>query len=291
MKQKVALVLSGGGARGMAHIGVIEELIERGYEITSIAGTSMGSVIGGVYAMGKMQEYKEWMYTLDRRKVLGLIDFTLSTDGLIKGNKVFKAMQKFIPDQNIEDLNIPFCAIAVDLVRKNEVVINEGSVYEAMRASVSIPNVFIPVKKGDSLLVDGGVLNNIPLNRVQRTEGDILVAVNVNADVPAVKLKPWSSDDHEDVKTYTKRFKQIQNYLQKYYPRHKEDRVGYFNLMNRTFTLMTQQLAKNSLSKYDPNIIINISHDTCGIFDFYKSKEIVETGRHFAKEVLEQLAV
>src|SRR5476651_2334654 len=110
MKQKAALVLSGGSARGIAHIGVIEELEKQGFEITSVAGASMGAVVGGVYALGKMEEYKNWLYTLDKMKIFGLVDFTFSTDGFVKGDKLFNTMKKFIPDTNIEDLRIPYAA-------------------------------------------------------------------------------------------------------------------------------------------------------------------------------------
>ncbi|MEA3463105.1 MAG: patatin-like phospholipase family protein, partial [Bacteroidota bacterium] len=135
-KQKVALVLSGGAARGIAHIGVIEELETRGYEITSIAGTSMGALIGGVYATGKMEELKEYLYTLDRSRVFRLVDFTLSKQGLIKGDRVLKKMKNYVPDMLIEDLAVPYAAVAVDLINKKEVIFRSGSLYHAIRASI-----------------------------------------------------------------------------------------------------------------------------------------------------------
>jgi len=184
MRKKVALVLSGGGARRIAHIGAIEELLSQGYEIKSISGTSMGSVVGGVYALGMLEEFKQWMISLDRMKVFHLVDFTLSKQGLIKGDKVLNAMKEFIPDTNIEDLSIPYAAVAVDLNKKEEVVFTSGSLYEAIRASISIPTLFTPVESGDALLVDGGVLNNIPVDHVKRSRRDILVVVNVNANTP-----------------------------------------------------------------------------------------------------------
>ncbi|HCC70571.1 MAG TPA: phospholipase, partial [Bacteroidales bacterium] len=118
MKQKIALVLSGGGARGIAHIGAIEELEKHGFEISAIAGTSMGSLIGGVYALGKMEEYKNWIITLDRVKVFSMVDFTVSRHGLVKGDKVFNKMKDFIPDSNIEDLPLQYAAVAADIASK-----------------------------------------------------------------------------------------------------------------------------------------------------------------------------
>jgi len=187
LKVNVSLVLSGGGARGIAHIGVIEELEKQGLEIKSIAGTSMGALVGGIYAVGKLQEYKNWMYTLDKIDVFKLIDFTLSSQGLIKGDRVFKKMKEFIPDMNIEELKIHYTATATDIINKKEVVFTKGSIYEAIRASVAFPSVLTPVKKDDSVLVDGGVMNNVPINHVKRTRDDILIVVYVNAVIPVYK--------------------------------------------------------------------------------------------------------
>jgi NTE family protein len=153
VKEKVSLVLSGGGARGIAHIGVIEELEKQGFEIKSIAGTSMGALVGGIYAVGKLQEYKNWMYTLDKLDVFKLIDFTLSSQGLIKGDRVFKKMKEFIPDMNIEELNIHYAATATDLINKEEVVFTKGSVYKSIRASTAIPSVLTPVKKDNQYIL------------------------------------------------------------------------------------------------------------------------------------------
>jgi NTE family protein len=166
MKQKVSLVLSGGGARGIAHIGVIEELEKQGFEIASISGTSMGAVVGGVYALGKMEEYKNWLYTLDKIKIFSLIDFSFSTQGLVKGDKLLNTVKAFIPDANIEDLSIPYAAIAADIINKKEVVFTKGSLFDAIRASMAIPTVFTPVKTEHGLLIDGGIINNMPINHV-----------------------------------------------------------------------------------------------------------------------------
>ena len=152
-KKKVSLVLSGGGARGIAHIGVIEELEKQGYEIVSISGTSMGSLVGAIYSLGKMEEFKNWIYTMDKLDIFKYIDFTFSTQGLVKGDRVFNKMKEFIPDRNIEDLKINYSATATDITNKKEVVFTKGSIYEAVRASVAIPTVFTPVKIENSLLI------------------------------------------------------------------------------------------------------------------------------------------
>lgn len=180
MKKKIALVLSGGGARGFAHIGAIEELESNGYEITSIAGCSMGALIGGMYAAGKLPEVKEWVLALDRRKVLSLVDFSLSLTHLVKGDRVMDALKEIVPDVNIEDLPIPYTAVATDWNSGKEVVFDHGSLYDAIRASISIPLFLNPVKRKDMLLVDGGLVNSLPLNRVVRQPGDLLFGINVS---------------------------------------------------------------------------------------------------------------
>ncbi|MCK4663150.1 MAG: patatin-like phospholipase family protein [Bacteroidales bacterium] len=286
MKQTISLVLSGGGARGIAHIGAIEELEKQGFEIKSIAGTSMGAFVGGIYALGKMQEYKEWVFTLDKLDVFKFLDFTFSSQGLIKLDRVFKKMKKFIPDMNIEELKIHYAAIATDITNNKEIVFTKGSMYEAIRASIAIPTVFTPVKKGNSLLVDGGVVNPIPLNRVKRTKNDILVAVHVNADVPVYKLPVSKEKQEKKHSIYLKKIKSFQNKLSEIIPKNKNENLGYFDLINKTIALLTHKISIMYLEQYPPDILINISHNSSGIFDFYKAEELVEIGRYAANDTL-----
>lgn len=286
MKQKVALVLSGGGARGMAHIGVIEELEKHGYEITSISGTSMGSVVGGVYALGKLDAFKEWLYTLDKRRVLNLLDFTLSKQGLVKGDKVFDRMKQFMADTRIEELRIPFAAVAVDLLNKKEVVFRSGSLYNALRASVSIPTIMTPVKEGGRLLVDGGVMNNIPIDMVERAEGDLVIAVDVNANIP-VKKPASTKEDEARLNRYRKRITAFHRHLLGIRPINSEPNLGYFDLMNQTLSLLIHRTADLLLEKHPPDMLIEVSRDSCETFDFYMAEELVEMGRFAALQKLE----
>ena len=282
MKKNVSLVLSGGGARGIAHIGVIEELEKQGFEIKAISGTSMGALVGGIYAVGKMQEYKNWIYTLDKLEVFKLIDFTFSTQRLIKGDRVFKKMKEFIPDMNIEELKIHYAATATDIINNKEVVFTKGSVYDAVRASIAIPTVFTPVKAENSILVDGGVINPVPITHAKRTKDDILIVVHVNADIPV--YKPFISESEKDKKQsiYLNKIKKFQEQLHKINPKSKKEKLGYFDLIDKTLSSMTYQMSKMSIEKHSPDILINISRNSCGTFDFYKAEELVEIGRHAA---------
>ena len=189
MKRNVALVLASGGARGIAHIGAIKELEHSGYRISSVAGTSMGALIGGIYACGKIDLYERWLEVLTRRRVFELADFTLSTSGILKGRRIIEELKTFIPDIPIERMDIPFTAVATDIKSESEVVFDSGSLFDAVRASISIPSLFTPVQAGERLLIDGGVTNPLPLDRVKRTDGDILVAVDVSAPSRAKEHK------------------------------------------------------------------------------------------------------
>ena len=286
MKKKTALVLSGGGARGIAHIGAIEELEEQGFEITSIAGTSMGALVGGVYALGRLSEFKEWMLTLDKMKVFSLVDFTFSTQGLVKGDRVLDRIMELVPDKPIQELEVPFVAVAVDLLEKREVVFTEGSIFEAIRASIAIPSVFTPVKKDKTLLVDGGVLNNIPVNHVKRTKGDLLVAVDVNADVALSELKGSVEESEEMKSVYLEKLEQFQQYLKQMLPGNDDTEMGFFDLLTRTISLMTYTIARNNMERDPPDILVEVSRQSAGTYDFFMAEELIERGRLATREAL-----
>lgn len=286
MSKKVSLVLSGGGARGLAHIGVIEELEKAGYEIHSVVGTSMGALVGGMYAMGQLETFKVWMTSLDKKKVFNLVDFTISSHGLVKGDKVFGRMQELIPDQEIEDFAVSFAALAVDLIEKEEVKFDKGSFYKAARASMAIPNVLKPVKRNNQLLIDGGVMNNLPLKHAKRVEGDILVAVDVGANVPVLKHALTIKETKEQENAYQKKVKEYYQKIQKWIPYDKEEveedkveKLGYLDLMNTTINLMMEQQTKLQIENTPPDILIQISRDSCSTYDFYRAAEMIEIGR------------
>jgi len=288
MKKKVALVLSGGGARGIAHIGVIEELEKRGYEINSIAGTSMGALVGGMYAAGKLEEFREWMCSLDKMKVFSLVDFTFSADGIVKGDKVLNAIKDFVPDTNIEDLKIAYSATAADIENHKEIVYRTGSLYEAIRASIAIPMVITPVIKENAIIVDGGVVNNLPISNVKRNNGDLLVAVYVNANVEPIKLKVSKKVEKEKKSVYLKKLNEFYEHVNIISPKLKKEKIGYFTLIDKAIVSASLQLVQFSIEKNPPDILVNISRDTCGTYDFYRAEELVEIGRQSAIKMLNE---
>lgn len=180
--QTVALVLGSGGARGYSHIGVIEVLREQGYNIVAVAGASMGALIGGMYAAGRLKDYKDWVTGLDQFQLLRLLDFSLGSPGAIRGEKVFGVVQEILGDTRIEDLEIPFTAVATDLLAHKEVWFQEGILHQAVRASTAIPSVITPVMLDGRVLVDGGLLNPLPIIPTVASHADLVVAVNLSGN-------------------------------------------------------------------------------------------------------------
>lgn len=277
-RQKVALVLASGGAKGFAHIGAIEALEESGYEITSIAGTSMGALIGGLYATGGLDKVKEWMYDLTDREVFSLVDFTLSPHALVKGNRIMDALKAIVPDCNIEDLKIPYCAVATDLKEGKEVVFRSGSLYDAIRASISIPMLFRPVEHADMLLIDGAITNGLPLDRVARTEGDTLVAVNLDD-------YEWEADDeeHQKVDGKTSPFSILSRKLQAGLNALSNN---YISLTYDTISILMKRNTELALRLTPPDIYLNVALGEYGSHDYDEAEAIAKLGREQMMEVL-----
>jgi len=280
MARNIALVLSGGGARGFAHIGVIKVLEQSGYNITSVAGTSMGALVGGIHAAGRLHEFEEWVTGLDVMEVLKLTDISLSKKGLVKGTKVIEKLKEIVPDRRIEDLTVPYCAVATDLLRGKERIFTSGSLFDAIRASISIPTFFQPFRIGNDYFVDGGLVNPIPINRVQRREDDMLAVVDVNADLPFVQSEP--EEDRITAPGYLRRIMKINARTGKHIPKNKMDEMGLFNLNNRSISIMLNQIAALTLRNYHIDIMVSLSREAYGTYDFYKAAAIIREGERAA---------
>jgi NTE family protein len=287
-KQKIALVLSSGGARGNAHIGAIQEIIHRGYEISSISGTSMGAVIGGVYAAGKLDEFSDWMCSLHKLDVFSLMDFTLNKKGFVKADRVFNEIKKIIPDVQIENLQIPFVAIATDLKKREIVVLNKGSLFNALRASVAIPAIITPIISSGQFLVDGGLLSPIPIEFVERNKNDILVVVNVNAQIPFINMKAKKSEKVVNNNGASKFLQMFSDRISKITNSNKKETLGFFDLITNSSNLMLSQISKLLIDLYPPEILINISSEACDTYDFYKASEMIDVGKKAAADSLDR---
>ncbi len=260
-RPRIALVLGSGGARGLAHIGVIEELERHGMEISCIAGCSMGSLVGGMYAAGKLDVYTKWARSLERKDVFGLLDFSFDFRGLFKGDRIFDTLKEMVGDCDIEDLSIGFTAVATDLQEQREVWLNSGSLFDAMRASMAIPTILTPWVYQGRLLVDGGLLNPLPIAPVLNQHTDMIVAVNLNARRQAAAA-----------------------------PEVPPQPPGIFDLVSMSLDTMQAAIGRLKLAAYSPDIVIDIPRDACAFYEFYRAAEMIELGRRRARSVLKALA-
>lgn len=289
-KKTVSLVLSSGGARGMAHIGVIEALEESGYEIVSIAGCSAGALIGGMYASGNLPKFKDWICNLDRIDVFSLMDFTLSSKGFIKGDKVFAALKKIIGDRPIEDLEIPFVCTAVEIPVGKEHIFRKGSMYSAIRASASIPTAFTPAKIHGKEYIDGSILNPIPLNLIPKEKiADLVFAVDLNgpktAFVENLKEKEKKEIDSSKVKLPNWLMDYRQKFSTYFSSNEKEEKIkgmSSLDLLNYSFDMLQDRLSELVLEKYQVDIIVEISRIQAGTLEFHRAAELIEIGKQKA---------
>jgi NTE family protein len=264
----------------MAHIGVIEELEKEGFQIKEIVGCSMGAVVGGIYCSGYLSDYKHWLIKLNKLDVFMLLDFTLSAQGFVKGEKVFKAIEEFIGDHHIENFKIPFTAVATDLLNKKEVHYRTGSLFKALRSSIAIPTVFTPVIQGRSQLVDGGVVNPLPLDLVRKEPGEMIVAVNLNANIPYGTNNTVVEENTEKA-AYLKMVDFIKATLPRFDNKNENaaENLGLFDILNKSYDLTQDRLTELIIQVHQPDMVINISRDACGVFEFYRANEIIEEGR------------
>lgn len=287
------MVLSSGGARGLAHVGVIEELERRGYQIGEIAGCSAGALVGGMFSAGRMPEFKDWICNLDRIDVFSLMDFTFSSRGFIKGEKVYNALKKVVPDCQIEDLPIPFSCNAVEVHTGKEYVFRKGSLYKAIRASGSIPSVFLPAKIEKNHFIDGGVLNPVPISLLSDPEETLVVVVDVNGLENEFIPPPKKDESGKQFISLPSWLKDYQSKMRQFFPDEKksDSKTTYssLDLVTRSFDLLQDRFCELLLERYPVDVKIKISRKQAGTLEFHRSAEMIEIGRLKAKEALDQL--
>ena len=303
MNKHVALVLGSGGARGLAHIGAIEALEERGYTISSIAGCSMGSIIAGMYAAGQLKEAKEWFLQVDKQLILRMMDINLlSGNSLVKGQKIIQELEKIVPDRPMEQLNIPCTIVASDMISTEEVVFRSGSLFEAVRASISIPLFFQPVRIGENLLIDGGILNPLPLHIVARTEGDILVAMDisgkdampVNTDYEPIDVEGRLTDLKARgipvPKSVEHQLRQLGKRVDGILERRAQDlgrTISFTSMLDRMSDMQIQQNTILACRLTPPDIHAVMRQYAYNTFDFDKAEQIIADGKRLMNEALD----
>ncbi|MGI9344048.1 MAG: patatin-like phospholipase family protein [Gammaproteobacteria bacterium] len=289
-KTTVSLVLGSGGARGLAHIGIIGWLEDNGYEIRSISGCSMGALIGGIYACGKLDTYTDWVRAVDEFDIVRLLDLSWSKAGLFDGEKIIRTLKELIGDRRIEELPIRFTAVAADISREKEVWITQGSVFDAIRASISLPLFFTPVMRDQETLLDGGILNPVPIAPTFEDKTDLTIAVNLGGrpiekpEPPRAPKKPRDEDGKDSfVDSLHDRVTDFIDDLTDSEPDEADD-WEMMKIATATFDSMQSTIARQKLAAYPPDHTIVIPRNACGMLEFDRADEMIELGRRAAAE-------
>jgi NTE family protein len=275
----VSLVLGSGGARGLAHIGVIRWLEENNFEIKSIAGCSIGSLIGGVYATGKLDQLEKWMLSINKLDIASLLDLSWGSGGIFKGDKIINTLIGLLEDIQIENLSIPFTAVAADIVTEREVWINTGSLFDAIRASISLPLFFTPVKYKDNILIDGGVLNPVPIAPTFNDDTDLTIAVNLGGAL--LKDNNEAKNEVDENKGGIKFQQGIKKFIQTFDKKDKEPSMknwGMYDVADKAFDTMQSTIARLKIASYPPDVDIEIARNACGTLEFDRAAEMIKLG-------------
>jgi NTE family protein len=325
---RVALALGSGGARGYAHIGVIQVVEERGFEVVSIAGSSMGALVGGLHAAGHLDEYARWVRGLRQLDVVRLLDPSLSAPGVIKAEKVVARVRELLGGARIEDLPIPFTAVATDLLARREVWFQRGPVEVAIRASIAIPGVITPVMLNGRLLADGGVTNPVPISPTTAAGADATIAVSLagGPSGPRDRHPVQETAEARPMEEWTDRFRAgasqlldsevVRSVLQRFGggsppaddgEHHAEDDspilapedgfdplpsgLGKFDMMNRSLEAMQSVLLRYRLAGYPPDVLVEVPRDACRSLDFHRAAEMIELGRALAEAAIDDVGL
>ena len=283
--KRVSLVLGSGGARGLAHIGVIRYLEEQGYHIDSISGSSMGALIGGIYATGKLEVYAEWVSALEKIDILRLLDISFSNGGFLRGDRVIRALRDLIGDHQIEDLPISYTAVAADLNRQREVWLKSGSLFDAIRASIAIPTLFTPVRHENRLLVDGGLVNPVPIAPTIRDDTDIAIAV----DASAAEEKNIEHSHRNRPKAGSSYRQQIMDFLDSMnlLPKiasQEEKAMDTMEILTSSIEVMQSMITRFQLAANTPDILIKIPQNIATFYEFHHAEELIAFGYERTRE-------
>lgn len=287
--KRVSLVLGSGGARGMAHIGVIRSLEEHGFQIDYISGSSIGALVGGIYAAGKLETYTQWVCELQRRDIVRLLDWSFRRGAVLSGDRIVSVLEKLIGEHRIENLETGFTAVATELNEQREVWLNRGSLFEAIRASIAMPLVFQPVKRGDDLLVDGGLVNPVPIAPVLNAEASTIIAVDLGGRTERLAASRETKTAEPDVPSGLRA--KLSEFLEKLGgsadPRNEYP--GPFELGLNALDTMEATIARMKLAAYQPELLIRMPRNLATLFEFHRARELIDFGYERANEALRGL--
>ena len=278
----VSLVLGSGGARGLAHIGIIHWLEENGYDIRSISGASIGALIGGIYACGQLDVYEKWVRAITKIQIVKLLDVSWGKQGLVEGDRIIDTLKELVGDRKIEDLPIKYTAVASDVRCEKEIWLKQGSVFDAIRASISLPLFFTPVDMNGVKLLDGGILNPVPIAPTFEDHTDMTIAVNLGAAPTgtastAPKTTPPVTDDSALGSLRAK----INSFVDDRIKRSAADGADGWTMLDiadQTFDAMQGTIARQKLASYPPDRTIEIARNACGTLEFDRADEMIALG-------------
>ena len=290
----VSLVLGSGGARGLAHIGIIYWLNKNGYKIKSISGSSIGALVGGMYAAGKLDVYTKWVMALEKIDVIRLLDISFARRGLIKGNRIIDVLREMIGDCHIESLPISYTAVATDLHNQQEVWFNRGSLFDAIRASIAIPTIFTPHNYMGKQFLDGSLVNPVPIAPTLHDETDITIAVDLNGKIHLEPDAPPNTGNNlnlgnENGNGYHQRIIQFINNMQSKQPASTTKDLTLYEIIAKSMETMQAKITRLQLAAYSPDAVIVIPSNACTFYEFYRAKELISIGYQKARKHLSNL--
>jgi len=296
--KKIGLALGSGSARGWAHIGVIDALSEAGIQIDYVAGTSVGAVVGAVYASGKIHSFENSILQFDWKKVVSFLDVVFPKSGLIDGNKIADFVRTHVGEKNFKDLPLPFCVVSTDLVTGREVIFQEGDIIEAVRASISIPGIFTPVRNDDMILVDGGLVNPVPVSVVREMGANFVIAVDLNHDIvgskginkTSVPDSATLAQDKEKEQVLTKRDRMLDALNKRFETLNlpaltqirqwmsRDPLPNIFEIIMSSINIMETQITTTKLKTDPPDLLIQPKLGHLKFLDFHRAKEAIFEG-------------
>lgn len=325
--KRVALALGSGGARGYAHIGVINELRVRGYNIVGIAGSSMGALVGGLQAAGKLDEFAHWARSLTQRAVLRLLDPSITAAGVLRAEKILDAVRDILGEVTIEELPIPYTAVSTDLIAGKSVWLQRGPVDAAIRASIAIPGVIAPHVLDGRLLADGGILDPLPMAPIAAVNADLTIAVSLAGSEAGGRDEPVDNEPKATAEWLSRMWRSTASLLDNLEspaaravldtpaarsmlnrfsgtPEIEPDgdsdkelvdaakeptlpKLRSFDVMNRTIDIAQAALARHTLAGYPPDVLIEVPRSVCRSLDFHRAAEVIDIGHELAAEVLD----
>ncbi|MFZ1161852.1 patatin-like phospholipase family protein [Mycobacterium sp.] len=308
-RPRVALALGSGGARGYAHIGVIHELRDRGYQIVGIAGSSMGALVGGLQAAERLDEFAEWASSLTQRSILRLLDPSITAAGVLRAEKILDAVRDIVGAVTIEQLPIPYTAVSTDLLAGKSVWLQRGPLDEAIRASIAIPGVIAPHVVDGRLLADGGILDPLPMAPIAAVNADLTIAVSLSgSEAGGDEAEPEPRPTTEWLNRMLSSTSALLDFptaravLNRFGAQSYEDtedtaivaeseppKLGGFEVMNRTIDIAQAALARHTLAAYPPDLLIEVPRSACRSLEFHRAAEVIETGRELAARALDTL--